>query len=314
MNIKQFQLEKIHIETKILRYIVAIVNENSLTKASELLDIPQPNLSRHLKNVETLINAKIFHRNNNKLELTNAGKIFINGARNIIHAEDEMLKKLRTTRQDRQNSLYISAEEIFYDILKNKIIPLYNKKYPNIALFLTKARGSEVRRLTREGFSDIGFCCGDIYNHPSITSKNFVNSKFVLCTSNEFNNNEFENIEENNKSDDLTYFSNREFLYCSDEFINKSQTNILNYYNIQNPIISCIASIHIVLNLIRNGHGNVIIPEYLLNDISSKRKVALSPNFEFNGIIIYNNRFFKGKAVGTFVDFIKPYLREKLVY
>lgn len=308
MALKQFELENIHIDTRILRYIVTIVNEKSLTRASELLYISQPNLSRHLKNVETLINAQIFHRINNKLELTNAGKIFINGARSIIHTEDEMLKKLRTTRQDRQNSVYICAEEIFYDIIKNKLIPLYNKKYPDVMLFLTKSTGKEVRRLTQEGFSDIGFYCGDVYDEPSITCESFLNSNFIFCISDKY-----DTMKKNVDNVDLSDFSKEEFLLCSDEFLNQYQREILSHYNIQNPIVSCTANIHIVLNLIKHGYGNILLPECFLRDVSQNRKFLLLSDFKLNGILVYNNRFQKGKSVKTFIDFIRPYLNDKLI-
>lgn len=308
MVLKQLELENIHIDTRVLRYIVTIVNEKSLTRASELLYISQPNLSRHLKNVETLINAQIFHRSNNKLELTNAGKIFINGARSIIHTEDEMLKKLRTTRQDRQNSVYICAEEIFYDVLKNKLIPLYNEKYSDAMLFLTKSKGKEVRRLTQEGFSDIGFYCGDAYDEPSITCESFLNSNFIFCISDRYGTmkKDIDNV-------DLSDFSKEEFLFCSDEFLNQCQREILNHYNIQNPIVSCTANIYITLNLIKCGYGNIVLPECFLRDISQDRKFLLPSTFKLNSVLVYNNRFQNGKAVKTFIDFIRPYLNKDLI-
>ncbi|MGF6907502.1 LysR family transcriptional regulator [Fusobacterium sp. PH5-44] len=307
MDLTQLELENIHIDTRILRYIVTIVNEKSLTKASEILYISQPNLSRHLKNVETLINAQIFHRRNNKLELTSAGKIFINGARNIIYTEDEMLRKLRTTRQDRQNSVYICAEGLFYDIIKEKIITLYNEKYPDISLFLTKSNGKEIRQLTQNGFSDIGFYSGDVYDDPSTTCESFLDSEFIFCAP--------ENCENFNKIKkiDLSNFLKTEFLFCSDEFIHQYQKKILSHYNIQNPVVSCVANVQILLSLLKNGYGNLIFPAYLLKDVSENRKFSFSSEFKFNGIFVYNNRFQKGKAVKSFIDFIRPYLSEELM-
>ena len=59
------------------RNFVAIVESGSILAASNKLLIAQPSLSNQLKNIETYYGAKLLIRNRHRLELTDAGRVFI---------------------------------------------------------------------------------------------------------------------------------------------------------------------------------------------------------------------------------------------
>lgn len=49
-------------EIRVLRYFLAVVREESITKASEVLHITQSTLSRQLTQLEEETGVKLFHR------------------------------------------------------------------------------------------------------------------------------------------------------------------------------------------------------------------------------------------------------------
>lgn len=58
-------------EIRVLRYFLTVVREESITKASEVLHITQPTLSRQLAQMEEEIGVKLFDRGTRKIKLTN---------------------------------------------------------------------------------------------------------------------------------------------------------------------------------------------------------------------------------------------------
>lgn len=52
----------IRMEVRILKYFLAVAQEQSITKAAELLHTTQPNLSRQLNELENSIGKKLFDR------------------------------------------------------------------------------------------------------------------------------------------------------------------------------------------------------------------------------------------------------------
>ena len=66
-----------------MAYVYEVYRERSFSKAAKNLYISQPALSTYVKRVETQIGQKIFDRNVTPIELTEAGRAYINTAEKI---------------------------------------------------------------------------------------------------------------------------------------------------------------------------------------------------------------------------------------
>ena len=88
------RIREVNLDTKVLEYLIAIVEEESLSGAADRFLLAQPALSRHLRNVETMVGIPLFSRDHNRLRPTSAGMIFVNNSRNILRIEAEMFKTL----------------------------------------------------------------------------------------------------------------------------------------------------------------------------------------------------------------------------
>lgn len=64
-------------EIRVLRYFIAVANEESISAAAKQLHLSQPTLSRQLKDLETELGTDLFIRGNRKISLTEEGGILI---------------------------------------------------------------------------------------------------------------------------------------------------------------------------------------------------------------------------------------------
>ena len=89
-------VQEVNLDTRVLEYLIAIVEEHSLSKAADRFLLAQPALSRYLHNVEAMVGMPLFSREHNRLHPTRAGIVFANDARNILRMEKELFARLRS--------------------------------------------------------------------------------------------------------------------------------------------------------------------------------------------------------------------------
>ena len=86
-------------ELRHLRYFVAVASELNFTKAAEKLFVVQPALSTQIADLEREIGTPLLIRNTRVVQLTAAGKAFLEDARSILDAAE--LAKARAMRVSR---------------------------------------------------------------------------------------------------------------------------------------------------------------------------------------------------------------------
>ena len=62
-------------ELRVLNYFLAIAREENITRASQMLHISQPALSRQMMQLEEALGVRLFTRSNHSIVLTEEGLI-----------------------------------------------------------------------------------------------------------------------------------------------------------------------------------------------------------------------------------------------
>ena len=84
-----------NIDLRHLRYFVAVAENESISRASRLLHISQPPLSRQIRDLEAELGVDLFRREAQRLELTASGEVFLREARAVIQRFDDALTLTR---------------------------------------------------------------------------------------------------------------------------------------------------------------------------------------------------------------------------
>lgn len=71
-------------EIRVLKYFLAIVREESITRAASVLHMTQPTLSRQMAQLEEELGVRLFERGSRKIELTSEGILLRRRAEEIL--------------------------------------------------------------------------------------------------------------------------------------------------------------------------------------------------------------------------------------
>lgn len=123
-------------ELRHLRYFVVVAEELHFGRAAERLSISQPPLSQQIQQLEKEVRAKLFHRTSRQVELTEAGRVFLTEATQILKAVDQAGADARRAARGELGRLGIGfVASATYDLLPD-ILRTFRADFPQIALDL----------------------------------------------------------------------------------------------------------------------------------------------------------------------------------
>jgi DNA-binding transcriptional LysR family regulator len=99
------------VESRVLRYFVAVAEERSFTRAAGRLGIAGPALSRAIRNLETELGVRLLERSTRVVELTEPGAVLLTHARPALEALDAAARRaVRASAPHRSLLLAVKAD------------------------------------------------------------------------------------------------------------------------------------------------------------------------------------------------------------
>ena len=166
-------------DQKTLEYIIAIAEEKSLSRAADRLFITQSALSQQLQKLKKQGLPPLFQEHKRKMLLTDAGKIYLNGAREILRMEARAREKLRQLSAESPKPLRIFSDPCLEDTFCIHILPELEASLPEAQVRLVRTGVNDARAaLNRHALEllyipDI-YQQDDLYHHQRITRDELV--------------------------------------------------------------------------------------------------------------------------------------------
>lgn len=123
--------------SRIYEYLLAIEEEQNLSRAAVRCWLSQPALSQQLKSFEEKLGFPVFERSKTSMTPTRHGKIVLETARQIIKTEQELQESLNSLKQTALQTVHIYIEYTMRNMFLRNIWPQVLKVYPQARLTLT---------------------------------------------------------------------------------------------------------------------------------------------------------------------------------
>lgn len=140
-----------------MHYVYTVWKHRSFSKAAQLLYLTQPALSAAVKRVEGKLGVPLFDRTSKPLQLTEAGKLYIEKAEQIHQLELELESQVHDLQGMSTGVLRIGATYYFSTYILPPVLRKYMKEYPGIRVELYEAGGVTLQKMLADRKIDITF-------------------------------------------------------------------------------------------------------------------------------------------------------------
>lgn len=139
-----------------MQALIEVARLRSFTKAAEALYITQPTISKTVKAMEEELGVVLFDRVGKTIELTDAGRIIVTQAQQIVTSFQNLMSELDDLRNLKKGHLRIGLPPMVGASFFPKVIGEFHERYPDITIQLFEDGAKKVKQDVAGGALDVG--------------------------------------------------------------------------------------------------------------------------------------------------------------
>ena len=164
-------------EIRILKYFLAVAEEENITSAARKLHMTQPSLSRQMIDLEKELGKTLFLRTNKKTLLTEEGRHLKQRAQEILSLVEKTTAELQSTSQEIYGQIHFGAGETDCMRYFANAMERIHAVHPSIQFTLFSGNADDILEKLEEGILDFGLMfttsVPDKYHHIPVPFSNF---------------------------------------------------------------------------------------------------------------------------------------------
>jgi len=282
-----------------LKTVVAVVETNSFTAASDRLGISKALVSKYVGEVEKQLNIRLFNRTTRQLALTDSGRRYYEEAITLLEQYSAMVDNVTGEQTRPRGLLRISAPVTFGEMKLAPLLPKFIALYPELTVELILTNGAidmleegiDVR-LRIGGVDDSNMIARHLTNFPLVLSASpaYIDKKGLPATPEQFDGHQC--------IIDSNFRIGKQWPFISPK--GQAETIAVNSALAAN-------SPQAVREIAIAGGGIAMTPNFIVEDaLSEGRLLPVLPEYttlEFGLFAIYPHRKYVAKKVRCFIDF-----------
>jgi DNA-binding transcriptional LysR family regulator len=124
------------IHVKLLQCALALAEHKNFRRAAQARHISQPSLSRYIQELERLVGTRLFEREAGGVIPTDAGKMFLEHAREVVARSADLEREMDLLRGLEKGELRIGAGTYPSVMLVDKSVTRLMRDHPAVRLYI----------------------------------------------------------------------------------------------------------------------------------------------------------------------------------
>ena len=169
-------------ELRHLKYFIAVAEELHFARAASRLHLAQPSLSKQIQLLEQELGFPLFYRTKQRVELLDAGHVFLDEARRILRQTENAVEAARQTHSGQRGRLVIGFHPTATLEILPKILRKYRRLYPDVMVELSEITTFRSAELLLDSPLSVGlFRSPSLFNKEPFCSETILREPFVVA-------------------------------------------------------------------------------------------------------------------------------------
>ncbi|WP_428228457.1 LysR family transcriptional regulator [Flavobacterium sp.] len=241
-------------ELRHLKYFLAVAKELNFTKAAEKLFISQPPLSRQIIELEEEIQARLFIRNNKKVELTEAGKYFEKEVKELFQNLERITIKTQKIAEHVSGEFRIAYISSIYSSVISELIQHLKAEFPYVNFKLFEVSTTKQISALEQGKIDLGIIRSPIKS-PKIKSQLWFRDGFSVVYN--------KSLIQINSEKEIPNLKDQTFVFFNKDYAPHYHEVLLElcaFYGFEPKVVHESNNINSIVQLVKNRLGISIVP------------------------------------------------------
>lgn len=143
------------------RYLLAIADLKSFSRAAEACHISQPALTRYVQGLERELGVTLFDRSFSPVQLTYAGERYLKGLKRMMKLKEELDLEMAEIAVQKKERLVVGMHPTRSYTWLPRVVPAYQNLRPAVEIRLTEGNCMELQQKLRKDLIDLIFICAE---------------------------------------------------------------------------------------------------------------------------------------------------------
>ncbi|MDM5453620.1 selenium metabolism-associated LysR family transcriptional regulator [Peribacillus simplex] len=162
-----------------LKVFVTVIEQKNFSKAGDILNLSQPGVSLHIKNLENELGTKLIYRSPKQVQITEPGKILYRHAKQMLDHYETAIREINEFNNVVSGTMKIGASFTIGEYYLPKVLAEFAAQYPMVDIQIIISNSNEVIQGIRSNKLDIGLIEGET-DYKDIDVRPFMNDEMIV--------------------------------------------------------------------------------------------------------------------------------------
>ncbi|MGW2894041.1 transcriptional regulator CynR [Streptomyces sp. NPDC001212] len=259
------------LELRHLRYLLAVAEHGSFTRAAEDLRISQPTLSQQVRQLERTVGVPLLDRSGRSVRLTDAGETYARHARRALRDLEAGRRALQDVQDLTRGHLRLAATPTFTSYLVGPLVAEMHARHPGITLDVKEMTQDRIESALLADDLDLGIAFSGSHL-PGVVAQTLFTETLSLVTG--------ASDPEAGPSRPLPVdeLSNQRLALLNGDFATRSHIDAhFATHRVQPRIVVEADSVQALVEIVRRTPIATVLPDAITHDHPHLRPVPLEP-------------------------------------